>query len=96
VRLLAGDELVRTDIRPIDEMLPRRQVFRAQGLMDRRRALGLIDGGGGRVHVRKQVGCGRLARFAHMHHVTGPLRVAFLAIVRLRIIGGLDRLRCRG
>src|SRR4029434_3757647 len=27
VRLLAGDELVRTDIRPIDEMLPRRQVF---------------------------------------------------------------------
>jgi len=41
VLLLAGDEFVRADRGAIDEMLPRRQVFRAEGLMDRYRALGL-------------------------------------------------------
>jgi hypothetical protein len=93
VLVLAGDESVRADIGTIDKMLPRRQVFRAEGLMDGGRALGFIDGSGGRVHVREQVGRGRLARLADMHHVPGPLRVAFVAVPCLRIIGGFDPFR---
>ena len=92
----AGDEHVRADIGAIDEMLLWCQVFRVQSLMDRLGALGFIDCSGGRVDLREQVGGGRLTRLADMHHVAGPLRVAFLAIARLRIIGGLDGLCRRG
>ena len=93
VLIPAGDEHVRTDRGAIDAMLPRRQVFRAAGLMEGGRALGLIDGGGGRVHLREQVGRGRRTRLADMHPVPGPLRVACLPIACLRIVGGLDRRR---
>jgi hypothetical protein len=64
--------------------------------MDGGRTLGLIDGGGRRVHLREQVGGGGLTGLADVHHVAGPLCVTFLAIACLRIIGGLDRLRRRG
>src|SRR4029450_11605993 len=90
----AGGEQGRADIGAIDEMLPWRQVFLAEGLVDGFGALGLIDCGSGRVHLREQVGCGGLTRFADMHHVPGPLRVAFLPIARFRLIGGFDAL-CR-
>src|SRR5262245_53111839 len=83
----AGSEQCRADRGTIDEMLPWCQVFRAQGLVDGFGTLGLIDCSGGRVHLREQVGRSGLTRLADMHHIPGPLRVAFLAIARLRIIG---------
>jgi hypothetical protein len=87
VLLLAGNEHVRTDLSAIDEMLVWRQVFRAEGLVNGCRALGLIDRSGGRVHLREQVGRGRLTRLADMHHRAGPRRVAFLSVARFRIVG---------
>src|SRR5262245_32177893 len=89
----AGDEHGRADRGTIDKMLPRRQVFRAHGLVDGGRALGFIDGRGGRVHLREQVGRTGLARLADMHHVPGPLRVAFVAVPCLGIIGGFHPFR---
>src|SRR4029450_10795275 len=76
----AGDEPVRADRGAIDAMLPRRQVLRAEGLVDGGRTLGLIAGGGGRVHLREQVGGGGLTLFADMPHGPGPLCVALLPI----------------
>src|SRR6476619_3027707 len=87
VVVLAGGEQGRAAIGAIDEMLPWCQVFLAQSLVDRFGALGLIDCSGGRMHVREEVRHGRLTRLTDMHHIPGPLRVAFLAIARLRIIG---------
>ena len=92
----AGGEQGCADIGAIDEMLPWCQVFRAQSLVDGVGTLGLIDCSGGRVHVREEVRHGRLTCLTDMHHIASPLRVAFLAIARLRIIGGLDPLRGRG
>ena len=83
----ARGEQCRADIGAIDEMLQWRHVFLAESLVDGFGALGLIDCSSGRVHLREQVGCGGLTRFADMHHVPGPLRVAFLPIARFRIIG---------
>ena len=48
-----------------------------------------------RVHVREQVGGGGLARLADVHHVPGPLGVAFVAVSRLDIIGRFDALGSR-
>jgi hypothetical protein len=93
VRIPAGDEHGRAERGAIDDMRPRRQVLRAEGRMDGGRALGLIDGGGGRVHLREQVGCGGLIGLADVHHVAGPLRVAFLPIARFWIIRRFDALR---
>ena len=56
------------------------------------RTLRLMDGGRGRVDVREEVGGGGLARFADMHHVAGPWRVAFVAVARVGIIGRFDTL----
>ena len=89
----AGGEQGCADISAIDEMLPWCQVFGAQSLVD---GVGTLDGSGGRVHVREEVRHGRLACLTDMHHIASPLRVAFLAIARLRIIGGLDPLRGGG
>jgi hypothetical protein len=51
--------------------------------------------GGRRVHVREQMGGSGLACFADVHHVPGPLRVAFVAVARLNIVGRLDTLSGR-
>jgi len=58
-----------------------------EGLLDGLRALRLMDGGWGRVDVGEEVRGGGLARFADVHHVPGPLGVAFVAVARLDIVG---------
>src|SRR5713101_1960098 len=65
----ALDEQLRTDIGRIDEMLTRGQRLLNEGLLNRGRALRLMDRGCCRMDVGEEVGCGRLARFADMHHV---------------------------
>ena len=55
-------------------------------------ALRLMHRGRRRVHVREQVGGGGLAGFADVDHVAGPLRVAFVAVARLDIVGRFDAL----
>src|SRR5215470_16780786 len=88
--VVAVDEQVRTDIGCIDEVLPRRHLLLEEGLLYRGRALRLVDGGRGRVDVREEMGGGGLARFADMHHVAGPGRVAFVAVARIGIVGRFD------
>ena len=87
VLLSAGDEPVGAARGALDAMRLRREVFRAQGRVHGGCALGLLDCSGRRVHLREQVRGGGLTRLADVPHGPGPLRVAFLAIARLRIIG---------
>src|SRR5262249_29210008 len=77
----------------INEMFLRRELFLIQSPMDRCGALGLMDGRGGRIHLREEVRRGGLTRLADVHHVPGPLRVAFVPIACLRIVGGFDPFR---
>src|SRR4029453_16412562 len=88
--IAAVDEQLRTAIGRINEVLTRRQLLVYEGLLDRGRALCLMDTGRGCVDVREEVGGGGLTRFADMHHVAGPGRVAFVAVARLGIVGGFD------
>ena len=94
VVVAAGDEHVRAHIGGINEMFLRREIFLLQGRMDRCGALGRMDCRGGCVHLREEVGRGGLTRLADVHHVPSPLRVAFVPIACLRIIGGFDPFRC--
>ena len=86
----AGDKQLRADIRRIDEVLARGHVLLDEGLLDGDRALRLMHRGRRRVHVREQVRGSWFARFADMHHVARPLRVAFVAVARLDIVGRFD------
>src|SRR5437870_8975671 len=91
----AGHKQLRTDIRRIDEVIPWGQLFFDEGLLDGDRALRLMHRGGRRVHVREQVRGSWFARFADMHHVARPRRVAFVAVARLNIVGRFDTLSGR-
>jgi len=42
------------------------------------------------VDVGEQVGRSRLTGFADVDHVPGPLRVTFVAVARLDIVGRFD------
>src|SRR5262249_11407646 len=86
----AVDEQRRTDRGGIDEVRAGCQVFVDEGLLDGLRALRLMDRGRCRMHLREQMRLRRLTRFADVDHVPGPLRVAFVAVPRLDIIGGFD------
>src|SRR6266571_4422820 len=82
----AVDEQVGADIGRINEVLTRRQGFVNQGLLNGSRTVRLMDRGRGRVDVGEEVGGGRLACFADMHHVAGPGRVTFVAVARVGIV----------
>ena len=92
VLVAAVDQQLRTDIRRINEVLTGRQLLILKGLLDGSRALRLMDAGRGRVDVCEEVRGGRLARFADMHHVAGPGRVAFVAVARVGIVGRFNTL----
>src|SRR5437764_4568917 len=70
----------------------RRDVLVDQCLLDGRGALRFMDRGWGGVDVGEQVGRGRLTGFADVDHVPSPLRVAFVAVARLDIVGRFDAL----
>ena len=73
-------------------MLTRRQLLVHEGLLNGGRALRLMDRGCCRMDVREEVRGGGLARFADMHHVARPCRVAFVAVARVGIVGRFDAL----
>src|SRR2546423_7601645 len=52
-----------------------------------------MDRGWGRVHVGEQMGRGGLTGFADVHHVAGPLGVAFVAVTGPPPVGRFDALR---
>ena len=89
------DEQLRTNIGRIDEVFTRRQFFVNEGLLNGECALRLMHSSWRRMDVREEVGSGGLARFADMHHVAGPGRVAFVAVARLGIVGRFDALSGR-
>src|SRR5207245_8861977 len=91
----AGHKQLRTDIRRIDEVIPRGYLLLEEGLLAGDRALGLMHRGWRRVHVREQVRGSWFARFADMHHIARPRRVAFVAVPRLDIVGRFDTLSGR-
>src|SRR5256885_11170011 len=66
-------------------MLLRGQIFLDERLRDSVRTHGFMDRRGGRMHLREQVRLRRLARFADVDHVPGPLRVPFVAVPRGRL-----------
>src|SRR6266446_4160821 len=88
----AMDEEFRADIGRIDQVLLRGHVLVDQRLLDGRGALRFMDGGGSRVDVGEQMGGSGLACFADVDHVAGPLRVAFVTVARLDIVGRFDPL----
>jgi hypothetical protein len=88
----AGNKQLRADIRCIDEVIPRGHFLLNEGLLDGDRALRLMHRGRRRVHVREQVRGSWFARFADMHHVARPRRVAFVAVPRLDSVGRFDAL----
>src|SRR5438552_5006729 len=88
----AVNKQLRADIGRIDEVLPRGYLLLDEGLLDGDRALGLMHRGRRRVHVREQMRGSWFARFADMHHVACPRRVAFVAVARLDIVGRFDAL----
>ena len=96
MRLPAVDEQLGTDIGGIDQVLLRRHTLVNESLLDRFRTHRFMDRGWRRVHLRQQVGRGGLTRLADVHHIPRPLRVAFMPIARLRIVGGFDAFRCWG
>src|SRR5262249_53118167 len=85
--VLALDEQRGAAIRRIDEMLAGGQGLLDERLLDRLRALRLMDGGCRRMDMRQQVRGRGLAGLTDMHHVPGPLVVPLLAIARIGIIG---------
>src|SRR5918999_2507725 len=89
VRLTAGDEQRRIDVGGIDQVLARWQVLGDEGLLDRPRPLRLMDGGSGRVDMGNQVRGRRLTRLAEMDHVPRPLRVPFVAVAGVGLLGGV-------
>src|SRR2546427_3480686 len=82
----AGHKQLRTDIRRIDEVIPRGYLLLEEGLLDGDRALGLMHRGRRRVHVREQVRGSWFACFADMHHIARPRRVAFVAVAPLALV----------
>src|SRR5215470_4871366 len=88
--LAAGDQECCADIRRVDEVLAWRHVLLDERLLDRLRAQRLMHRGGRRVHVCEQMGGGGFAGFTDVDHVPGPLRVAFVAVARLAIVGRCD------
>src|SRR5262249_42880315 len=93
--LAAGDQECCADISRIDEVLVWRHVLLDERLLDGLRALGLMHRGWCRVYVREQMGGSGLTCFADVHHVPGPLRVAFVAVARPDIVGRFDAPRGR-
>src|SRR5712691_5025029 len=91
----AGHKQLRTDIRRIDEVIPRGYLLLDEGLLDGERAPSLMHRGWCRVHVREQVRGSWFARFADVHHIARPRRVAFVAVARLDIVGRFDALSGR-
>jgi hypothetical protein len=58
--------------------------------MDRGGTLDFMDCGRRRMDMRNQVRDRGLARFTHVHHVSGPLRIPLVTIPRFGIIGRFD------
>src|SRR5262252_6013401 len=92
VFVTAVDEYFRADIGGIHQVFTRRNVLVDQRLLDECGALRFMDRGRRRVHVREQVRGGGVTRFADVHHIPGPRRVAFVAVARLDIVGRFDAL----
>src|SRR5688500_12769698 len=92
VRLTAGDEQRRINVCRIDQVLARGQALGDEGLLNKLGVLRLMDGGGGRLDMREQVGRGRLARLADMDQVPRPLCVPFVAAAGVDIVGRFDAL----
>ena len=90
MRLPAVDEQLGTNIGRINQMFLRGQGLRDESLLDGVRTHRFMDRGRRRVHLRQQVGRGGLTRLTDVHHIPGPLRVAFMPIARLRIVGRFD------
>src|SRR3954447_22018344 len=91
--LAATDQQLGVDVGRVHQVLPRRQTLAGQGLVDRGRAPGLVDGGNRRHRVGEEIDLVVLAGLGEVDDVAGPRGTRAGAEARLRVVRGLDRLR---
>ena len=98
VHLIAGlalDEISDCDIARIDEMLLGEQFFLSQVGMDRREGSLITDGSLSGLDMGDQLWSIFIARLGKMHFISEPDGGPLLAIARVKVIGGVDKLSRR-